>query len=73
MTVYCRQVVDDIDQTYAIAPHRDDQTDFDLLTAKFNGAKDKGWEVEWTDQMTFVAKKVRWQHGAVCVRTFWSE
>ena len=71
MAVYCRQV-DDNDQTYVIAPHSDDQTDFELLTAKYNGAKAKGWEAEWTDQMTFVAKKVRWS-DVTCTRIFWSE
>ena len=70
MAVYCRQVADDIDQTYPIEPHRPDQTDAELLLAKANGAADKGWTVEWTGSASFTATKDRWG-GVECVRTFW--
>jgi hypothetical protein len=70
VAVYCRQIADGEEQEWVIAPHADDQTDAELLRVKADGAAAKGWEVEWTSPTTFVAKKVRWQHEAVCVRYF---
>jgi hypothetical protein len=70
MTVYCRQVVEDVsDDEYAIEPHSPTQTGAELLLAKANGATDKGWTVEWTTATSFTATKVRWG-GVECVRTF---
>jgi hypothetical protein len=70
MAVHCRQVADDIDQTYVIEPHYVGQTDVNLLGLKSQGAIDKGWTVEWVSPSSFTATKLRWG-GVECVRTFW--
>jgi hypothetical protein len=72
MTVYCRQIAADNDDTYPIEPHYVGQTDANLLGLKSQGATDKGWTVEWIDQATFTATKLRWG-GVECIRTFWIE
>lgn len=73
MTVWCRQTAEgEPDQQYAIAPHRDDQTDAELLLAKANGASAKGWAVEWTSPTSFRATKDRWS-GTTCTRDFWTD
>lgn len=72
MTVYCMQLVDgeQIDDEYVIQPLYEGQTDTELLTLKFDSASNKDWDVEWIDETSFVARKVRWQQEALCERVF---
>jgi len=73
VAVLCRQTAEGVpDQTYRIEPHNRRQSDRALLKAKAAGATDKGWDVEWTSQSSFVATKDRWG-GVACIRTFWIE
>jgi hypothetical protein len=71
MAVFCLQVVDGEPQPeVVIEPHFPDQSDEDLLRVKAQGAEDKGWDVEWLSDSSFVARKVRWLEAAMCERVF---
>lgn len=71
MSVVCLQVVDgEPSFEQVIEPHFEGQTDAELLVAKAAGAADKDWDVEWLDDATFVARKVRWLEEALCERIF---
>jgi len=73
MSVWCRQSVDGVpDEPYLVAPHYDRQTDAELLEAKAEGARGKGWAVEMTEPRAFTATKGRWA-GVLCVREFWAD
>jgi hypothetical protein len=71
MSVFCRQTAEgEPDQTYMIEPHSEDQSDAELLEVKAQGAADKGWAVEWVNDQSFTATKVRWA-DVLCTREFW--
>ena len=73
MAVWCRQTVDgEPQEPYAIEPHREGQTDDELLGLKALGAADKGWTVTWTGERSFTAVKDRWG-GTLCTRDFWTD
>ena len=73
MAVWYRQTVEGVESDpLRIEPHFDGQTDAELLAAKANGARDKGWTVEYTGPDSFIATKIRWG-GASCVREFWTD
>jgi hypothetical protein len=71
VAVYVQQLVDGEPQPEVVVePHRPDQSDEELLRVKAQGADDKDWDVEWLGDSSFVARKVRWQHAAMCERIF---
>jgi len=72
MAVYYQQLVDGeaIDPEAEVEPHSPEQTDEELLLAKYNGAQGKGWDVEWLIDTMFVARKVRWNPDSLCERIF---
>jgi hypothetical protein len=73
MMVICRQTAEGQPaQTYPIAPHSSRQSDIALLRLKAKGAADKGWEVTWTGDLSFIATKIRWG-GILVTREFWTE
>lgn len=71
MGVICQQFVDgELQSEHVIIPHFDGQADAELLAAKAAGAIDKDWDVEWLDEHSFVARKVRWVEESLCERLF---
>jgi hypothetical protein len=73
MSIWYRQTVDgEVTDERQIAAHFEGQTDAELLTAKFKGAREKGWTVRRTGPDSFTATKKRWAAAVECVREFWT-
>lgn len=72
MAVYCQQLVDGeaIDPEALIAPPEPGMDDAAILAVKAASAGDKGWDVEWLSDTSFVARKVRWSPDVMCERVF---